>query len=83
QILPHDSYLINLGHPETEALEKSREAFLDELQRCEQLGIDRLNFSGFRITESEWQKFMADSLTWLGQFDMVVVSGSLPEGVDP
>lgn len=44
QILPHDSYLINLGHPETEALEKSREAFLDELQRCEQLGIDRLNF---------------------------------------
>ena len=44
QILPHDSYLINLGHPEKEALEKSREAFLDEVQRCEQLGIDRLNF---------------------------------------
>ncbi len=45
--------------------------------------VTDLNFSGFRITESEWQKFMADSLTWLGQFDMVVVSGSLPEGVDP
>ncbi|WP_413482843.1 deoxyribonuclease IV [Morganella psychrotolerans] len=44
QILPHDSYLINLGHPEQEALDKSRDAFLDELQRCEQLGIDRLNF---------------------------------------
>ena len=43
-ILPHDSYLINLGHPEKEALEKSRSAFLDELQRCEQLGLDRLNF---------------------------------------
>ncbi|CDG97613.1 endonuclease IV, with intrinsic 3'-5' exonuclease activity [Xenorhabdus bovienii str. puntauvense] len=44
QILPHDSYLINLGHPEAEALEKSRAAFLDEMQRCEQLGIDLLNF---------------------------------------
>lgn len=44
QILPHDSYLINLGHPEKEALEKSRESFLDEMQRCEQLGLDRLNF---------------------------------------
>lgn len=44
QILPHDSYLINLGHPETEALDKSRDAFLDELQRCEQLGIGLLNF---------------------------------------
>lgn len=44
QILPHDSYLINLGHPEMEALEKSRAAFVDEMQRCEQLGIDLLNF---------------------------------------
>ena len=43
-ILPHDSYLINLGHPEKEGLGKSRKAFLDELQRCEQLGLDRLNF---------------------------------------
>jgi len=44
QILPHDSYLINLGHPENEQLEKSRASFLDEMQRCEQLGLDRLNF---------------------------------------
>lgn len=43
-ILPHSSYLINLGHPEEEALTKSRNAFLDEMQRCEQLGINRLNF---------------------------------------
>lgn len=45
QILPHDSYLINLGHPVSEALEKSRDAFLDEMQRCEQLGLTLLNFS--------------------------------------
>lgn len=43
-ILPHDSYLINLGHPEKEGLEKSRAAFLDEMQRCEQLGLKLLNF---------------------------------------
>ena len=43
-ILPHDSYLINLGHPEAEGLEKSRAAFLDEMQRCEQLGLQLLNF---------------------------------------
>ena len=44
QILPHDSYLINLGHPVEEALEKSREAFIDELTRCQQLGLTLLNF---------------------------------------
>jgi len=44
QILPHDSYLINLGHPVMDALEKSREAFIDEMQRAEQLGLTLLNF---------------------------------------
>lgn len=44
QILPHDSYLINLGHPVADALEKSREAFVDELTRCQQLGLALLNF---------------------------------------
>ena len=44
QILPHDSYLINLGHPEKGGLAKSRSSFLDEMKRCELLGLDRLNF---------------------------------------
>lgn len=43
-ILPHDSYLINLGSPDTESLEKSRQSFLDEMRRCEQLGLTMLNF---------------------------------------
>lgn len=43
-ILPHDSYLINLGSPDAEKLEMSREAFLDEFRRCEQLGLSMLNF---------------------------------------
>lgn len=44
QILPHDSYLINLGHPEKEGLEKSRDSFIEEMRRCEQLGLLMLNF---------------------------------------
>jgi len=43
-VLPHDSYLINLGSPDIEKLEKSREAFIDELHRCDQLGLELLNF---------------------------------------
>jgi deoxyribonuclease IV len=43
-ILPHDSYLINLGSPEKESLDKSRKSFLDEMSRCEQLGLSMLNF---------------------------------------
>jgi len=43
-ILPHDSYLINLGNPDDEKLLKSRNAFIDELERCDILGLDRLNF---------------------------------------
>lgn len=43
-VLPHDSYLINLGSPDAEGLEKSRKSFLEEMQRCEQLGLKMLNF---------------------------------------
>ena len=66
QILPHDSYLINLGHPEQEGLDKSRTAFLDEMQRCEQLGLDRLNFhpgSHLQKTDEETcLKIIAESI---------------------
>lgn len=68
QILPHDSYLINLGHPESEALQKSRIAFLDEIQRCEQLGLDRLNFHPGShlnaITEEQCISTIAASINW-------------------
>jgi len=54
QILPHDSYLINLGHPEKEPLDKSRASFLDEMKRCELLGLDRLNFHpGSHLNKTE------------------------------
>lgn len=66
QILPHDSYLINLGHPDRAGLEKSRAAFLDEMQRCEQLGLTLLNFHPGshlkKISESECLTRIADSI---------------------
>lgn len=66
QILPHDSYLINLGHPDPEGLRKSREAFIDEFRRCEQLGLSLLNFhpgSHLRkISEAECLSRIADSI---------------------
>lgn len=66
QVLPHDSYLINLGHPDEEGLEKSRESFFDEMRRCELLGLDRLNFHPGshlkRIDEEGSLRRIADSI---------------------
>ena len=66
QIMPHDSYLINLGHPGEAELEKSRAAFLDEMQRCEQLGLSMLNFhpgaSLGQISDTECLRRIADSI---------------------
>jgi deoxyribonuclease IV len=65
-ILPHDSYLINLGHPEEEGLNKSREAFNDEMLRCEQLGLKMLNFHPGshlnKISPSECLSRIAESI---------------------
>ena len=65
-ILPHDGYLINLGHPEKEGLEKSRDAFLDEMQRCEKLGLVMLNFHPGshlkKISEDTCLKRIAESI---------------------
>lgn len=67
-ILPHASYLINLGHPEAEALTKSRDAFLDELQRCEQLGLKLLNFHPGstlgKVSDEECLGTIAQSINW-------------------
>jgi len=66
QILPHDSYLINLGNPEREARQRSLESFLLEVQRCEQLGLKYLNFHPGshlkKISEEESLKYVAENL---------------------
>jgi deoxyribonuclease-4 len=43
-VMAHDSYLINLCAMNPDTLERSRKAFIDELTRCEQFGIQLLNF---------------------------------------
>ncbi len=65
-ILPHDSYLINLGNPDKEALKKSRIAFIDEMKRCELLGLNRLNFhpgsSLGKVSDEECLRTIAASI---------------------
>lgn len=67
-VMPHDSYLINLGHPQKDQLQKSRNAFLDEMQRCEQLGIKLLNFHPGshldKISLNECLRRNSESLNW-------------------
>ena len=66
QILPHDSYLINLGHPDDDGLDKSRASFVEEMQRCEALGLTLLNFHPGshlnRIPLDESLRRVADSI---------------------
>jgi apurinic endonuclease APN1 len=67
-IVPHGSYLMNLGSPDKEALEKSRNCLLDELERCERLGIGVLNFhpgsSLGKCTAEECCATVAESINW-------------------
>lgn len=57
QILPHDNFLINLGSPDPQKLHLSRKSFLEEMQRCEQLGLSMLNFHpGSHVNEIEEDK---------------------------
>ncbi len=77
QILPHDSYLINLGHPDDAKWRQSLTAFIDELRRCEQLGITMLNFhpgSHLRvISESACLKRIAEAINIaLSETDRVI-----------
>lgn len=77
QILPHDSYLINLGHPDVDKRQKSLDAFIDELYRCEQLGIERLNLhpgSHLReISEEACMDLIVESLNFaLAQTEGVI-----------
>jgi len=68
QILPHDSYLINLGHPDKDALKKSREAFLDEMLRVQHLGLSLLDFHPGAhlnaISVDECLRRISESINW-------------------
>ncbi len=64
-IVVHDSYLINLCAANKTNLEKSRNAFINELERCNTLGVKHLNFHpGAHVGqgESDGLKIIAESL---------------------
>ena len=65
-ILPHDSYLINLGSPDPDKLQRAREAFIEEMQRVEELGLLMLNFHPGshlkEIDEEQCLKLIAESI---------------------
>ncbi len=69
-VIAHDSYLINLCAKDKVILKKSREAFLDELNRCELLGIHYLNFhpgSHMDVGEKDGIKKIIESLNLIHQ----------------
>jgi deoxyribonuclease-4 len=87
RILPHASYLINLGNPTEKNLQKSRNALLDELQRCEQLGITMLNVHPGahldKLSEDECLKRIAKSIDWAmeqTEFASVVLENTAGQG---
>ncbi|MBM4171139.1 MAG: deoxyribonuclease IV [Ignavibacteria bacterium] len=69
-VVSHDTYLINLCAKDPVGLEKSRQAFIKELERCEQLGIPHLNFHpGAHVGQGEEEgiKIIAESLNYAHQ----------------
>lgn len=68
QILPHSAFVVNLASPDSRKLNMSRATFVDEIRRCGQLGIDRLNFhpgSHLRqIAEGDALRRVSDSINY-------------------
>lgn len=68
-ILPHNSYLVNLGHPDDEKRKKSINAFIDEISRANLLGLKMINFhpgSHLReISENECLENISNSINFI------------------
>ncbi|ETW09975.1 hypothetical protein, variant 1 [Aphanomyces invadans] len=65
-VVPHGSYLLNCGSPDVDVLQKSREGLLDEVRRCEALGLSLYNFhpgaTKNEITVEECLDLIAESI---------------------
>jgi len=77
QVMSHDSYLINLGAPNPENLQKSLTAFREEIQRCKQLGLTFLNFHPGAALDSDPQHCLDIIVNSLLQMKDLVADGSL------
>ena len=77
QIMSHDSYLINLGSPKLELLKKSQKAFKEEIQRCQLLGLDYLNFHPGAATGSSEEECLDTIVESLLGFESLLADGQL------
>lgn len=77
QVMSHDSYLINLGAPNPENLQKSLTAFREEIQRCKQLGLEFLNFHPGAALDSDPQQCLDKIVDSLLHVKDLVDDGSL------
>lgn len=76
KIMSHDSYLINLGSPSDEGLEKSRKAFREELLRCQDLGVDFLNFHPGAALQSSPEECLDRIVESLLELESMAAKGS-------
>ena len=76
KIMSHDSYLINLGSPNEEALTKSRQSFVEELTRCQQLDIPYLNFHPGAAVGSEPQECLDRIVESLLTLELLCAKGT-------
>lgn len=74
--MSHDSYLINLGAAKPDVLEKSRKAFREELERCQKLELDYLNFHPGAHTTSSHQECLDKIVESLLQVEDLAAKGS-------
>jgi len=75
KIMSHASYLINLGSPKEELLEKSHGAFAKEIERCHALGITYLNFHPGAATGSSVDECLDQIVKSLLQFEKLCSQG--------
>ena len=77
-ILPHDSYLINLGNADEEKRQQSLDAYIDEMKRCHQLGLLYLNMHPGshlkEISEEESLNLIVQSINYANRFVPEVIT---------
>lgn len=76
KVMSHDSYLINLGSPKEELLEKSQNAFRAEIERCHKLDIAFLNFHPGAATGSPVEECLEQIVKSLKKMENLCEKGS-------
>lgn len=75
EVMSHDSYLINLGSPKPELLEKSRAAFAKEVERCHLLNVSYLNFHPGAATDGNVEQCLKTIVESLLEMEPLIQKG--------